>query len=106
MEGSDELKAGHAPAQKVGGMRVVQRKHSESSEKPSPAKAATDEEKAEFGTSPPKKAVDKTVFASGAKVTEDQAFPTDAVKAFHDKPQPTVQKNTNAAPKIIQQPRK
>ena len=51
-----ELKAGHAPAQKVGGMRVVQHKRLSESEKHegSPPKPS-EEEKEEFGEDKPPK---------------------------------------------------
>ena len=37
---------------------------------------------------------------------EGEAFPKAAVKAFHDKPQPTHEKPVNQKPNVIQQPRK
>ena len=45
---------------------------------------------------------------SGAKATEDSAFPKEAVKAYHEKPVPTHDKNMTAhqKPKVIQQPSK
>ena len=57
MEGADkeEIKGGHAPAQKVGGMRVVQHKHPEKSSDKEPAKQLTEEEKIEFGEDKPVK---------------------------------------------------
>merc|ERR1712122_18574 len=88
MEESSELKAGHAPAQKVGGMRIVQHKQKE-----------------EFGEDRPAKAT-ASVVVSGAKTSEDSAFPPDAVKAFHEKPMPTHDKGASHKPKVIQQPRK
>ena len=48
-----ELKAGHPPAQKVGGMRVVQKKAASSNEKEEPK--MTQEEKEEFGEDKPLK---------------------------------------------------
>ena len=55
MEESSELKAGHAPAQKVGGMRIVQHKHKEEKHEGSPPKVS-EEEKEEFGEDRPAKA--------------------------------------------------
>ena len=43
---------------------------------------------------------------SGAKATEEAAFPADAVKSFHEKPMPTHDKGASQKPKVIQQPRK
>ena len=54
MEDNGELKAGHAPAQKVGGMRIVQHKHKEEKHEGSPPKM-TDEDKEEFGEDRPTK---------------------------------------------------
>ena len=55
MEDSNELKAGHPPAQKVGGMRVVQHKHKDEKPDASPSKM-TEEEREEFGDDKPMKA--------------------------------------------------
>lgn len=110
----NDLKAGHPPATKVGGMRVVQHHHkakdgaagdAKSGTSP-PKKSVDDDEKEEFGEDKPAKP-QANVVISGAKATEDSAFPTEAVKAFHEKPLPTHQQNAHAAkPKVIQQPRK
>ena len=45
-------------------------------------------------------------FSLGAAVAEDAAYPKEAVKSFHEKPQPAHEKGSNQKPKIIQQPRK
>ena len=55
MEENTELKAGHAPAQKVGGMRIVQHKHKDEKHEGSPPKVSEDE-KDEFGEDKPVKA--------------------------------------------------
>lgn len=55
MEDTSELKAGHAPAQKVGGMRIVQHKHKDDKHDGSPPKVS-DEDKEEFGEDRPVKA--------------------------------------------------
>ncbi|KAK7112384.1 death-associated protein 1 homolog [Littorina saxatilis] len=99
-----DLKAGHAPAVKVGGMRVVQ--HKKEAEKPDqPQMTAEDEE--EFGTSPPK--ADKhhtTQVVSGATTKGDKDFPVQAVKSFHEKPLPSYEKPRPAqATMNINQPR-
>ena len=48
----------------------------------------------------------KKVVVSGAATGEEEAFPKEAVKAFHEKPMPTHEKTNLNKPKIIQQPRK
>lgn len=105
-----ELKGGHEPAKMVGGRRIVTReRHSESEDKTPPKKTAeqTEEENEEFGEDKAVKAASSVVI-SGAKSTEEAAFPKEAVKAYHDKPVPTHDKasSTHSKPKIIQQPKK
>lgn len=105
-----ELKGGHEPAKMVGGRRIVTReRHSESEDKTPPKKASdqTEEEKEEFGEDKPVKGA-SSVLISGAKSTEEAAFPKEAVKSYHDKPVPTHDKASSAhsKPKIIQQPKK
>ncbi|BFZ15342.1 hypothetical protein BsWGS_18381 [Bradybaena similaris] len=82
-----DLKAGHPPAVKVGGMRVVQhKKEGDKTEMPT----MTPEEEAEFGTSLP--AIDRhhqSLIISGAVTKGDKDFTTQAVKSFHEKPIPT-----------------
>lgn len=99
-----DLKAGHPPAVKAGGMRIVQ--HKKEAEKPEQP-TMTHEEEEEFGSSPPKS--DKhhsSAVVSGAVTKGDKDFPAQAVKAYHDKPQPTHEKH-RAAPvqQNIHQPR-
>jgi len=48
----------------------------------------------------------KKVVVSGAATGEEDAFPKEAVKSFHEKPQPTLEKTAMNKPRIIQQPRK
>lgn len=105
-----ELKGGHEPAKIVGGRRIVTReRHSESEDKAPPKKTAeqSEEDKEEFGEDKPIKAASAVVI-SGAKSSEEAAFPKEAVKAYHDKPMPTHDKASSAhsKPKIIQQPKK
>ncbi|WP_395239344.1 hypothetical protein [Salmonella sp. s54412] len=104
-----ELKAGHAPAVKAGGMRISSKGH--------PPHQATPEQKAEdkkfmeeeqikegFAEKPASKAL-----VSGAEVKMNESSHPDSVKQFHEKPRPTMEKpaqqhghqNYN-----IQQPRK
>eukprot|EP00088_Acartia_fossae_P003786 TRINITY_DN1161_c0_g1_i2.p1 TRINITY_DN1161_c0_g1~~TRINITY_DN1161_c0_g1_i2.p1 ORF type:complete len:106 (+),score=53.87 TRINITY_DN1161_c0_g1_i2:58-375(+) len=100
---SQEMKGGHAPAQKVGGMRVVQHKTSKPEEKPAPK--PTEEEVKEFGDEEKEKK-EKEVVVSGAVTGEAIAYPKEAVKSFHEKPTPTHQMGASPKPKIIQQPKK
>jgi ABC-type phosphate/phosphonate transport system substrate-binding protein len=81
-----EMKAGHPPAVKAGGMRVARTRQTstgEGKEKPE----MTKEEIEEFGTSPPK--TEKQVMVSGALAKEEKAFPPEAVKQYHEKPLPS-----------------
>ena len=61
MEETNELKAGHPPAQKVGGMRIVQHKHKDEKHEGSPPKM-TDEDKEEFGEDKPVKSASVRCF--------------------------------------------
>ncbi len=101
---SPELKAGHAPATKVGGMRVVQHKTPKEDKEAAAEKKMTPEEVAEFGEDKPEKK--SQVVVSGAKASEEAAFPTEAVKVMHEKPMPTHDKGASHKPKIIHQPKK
>lgn len=105
MEESNEMKAGHAPAQKVGGVRIA-KKQKEEKVDGSPPKVS-EEDKEEFGDNVPVKAASGPVVVSGAKTSDGDAFPVDAVKSFHEKPMPTHDKGASNKPKMpIQQPRK
>jgi len=78
-----ELKGGHPPAVKAGGMRVARPRQPSTGDK----NEMTKEEQEEYGTSPPK--VDKQVIVSGAVIKEDKAFPPEAVKHYHEQPLPS-----------------
>ncbi|XP_053208893.1 death-associated protein 1-like [Panonychus citri] len=106
-EETSNLKAGHPPAVKVGGMRITQHKP----EKPKEEKETrpVDEEAEEetgipISESPPKT---QNIVISGAVARGDADFPPEAIKAFHEKPtaahdyRPSHPKNHT-----IQQPRK
>ncbi|XP_023329185.1 death-associated protein 1 [Eurytemora carolleeae] len=97
---AQDLKGGHAPALKVGGMRVVQKAPREDKSE-SPVKP-TDEEIEEFGEDKKEKNAD--IVVSGAKMGVEEAFPKAAIQAFHEKPVPTHQMGASNKPKIIQQP--
>ncbi|XP_064466325.1 death-associated protein 1-like isoform X1 [Ornithodoros turicata] len=105
VEESAELKAGHPPAVKVGGMRITQHKpagapHEKAQEQ---KREDGDEEIEEAPTVIPK----PHLVISGVVARGDADFPTEAVQAYHNKPQasheyrPAVNK-----PGIIHQPRK
>lgn len=96
-----DLKGGHAPATKVGGMRVVQHKEHRAEKAATPPKP-TEEEIEEFGED--KKEKKEAPVISGAKLADAEAYPKNAVKAFHEKPMPTHQMGASNKPKIIQQP--
>ena len=102
-----DLKGGHAPAQKVGGVRMVSRGtpiKSESDKNDKPAKPS-DEDVEEFAEDEEVKRNTK-VIVSWAKTREVDAFPKAAVQSYHEKPHPTHEKNPVQKPTIIQQPRK
>jgi len=67
-----DLKGGHAPAQKVGGMRVVTRPRVSESEKPV---EKTKEEGEEESVEEAEKEDKKKVVVSGATTGEEEAFP-------------------------------
>jgi len=100
----ETLKGGHPPAQKVAGVRIVQKATPEKATPPPPAKP-TDEEKEEFGEDE-KPAKQSTAVVSGAKTGEMDAFPKEAVKVYHEKPMPKLDNRPVQKPVVIQQPRK
>jgi hypothetical protein len=94
-----ELKAGHPPAVKAGGMRITQHKppkEEKPKEKP--------EEVEEAAGSPPKQ---PPLVISGAVVKGDAEFTPEAVQSFHNKPAPQVdRRNSGGHKNVIHQPRK
>ncbi len=66
------------------------------------------EDKEEFGEDKPeKRAAASSTVVSGAKASEESAYPKEAVKVYHDKPQPKHEAAAHSAkPKIIHQPKK
>ncbi|XP_032222388.1 death-associated protein 1 [Nematostella vectensis] len=103
-----ELKAGHPPAAKAGGMRVAS-KHHHSSQPPA---AATPEEKAEEEEFAEPIERDQSKLVVSGVVTKGNAdFPPAAVKVAHEKPQPQHDKRppgggAKSAQMHIHQPRK
>lgn len=98
-----ELKAGHAPAVKAGGMRVVSRPRNTSTGE---SKPETKEEEDVASTPPKGEKHNFQVNLSGAIGQGDKDFTPDAVKSYHDKPLPS--KDNRHAPKQqhhIQQPK-
>lgn len=98
MSDDKELKGGHAPAIKAGGMRITQHKGSHDKS------GGTDEvmnQALKVSTSPP-----KTTAIAGAPIRGHADFPPEAVQSFHDKPSPGVEKSHCNKPTMIQQPRK
>ncbi|XP_072461529.1 death-associated protein 1 [Notamacropus eugenii] len=94
-----ETRAGHPPAVKAGGMRIVQ-KHPHSGD----AKEEKDKDDQEWeSTSPPK----PTVYISGVIARGDKDFPPAAAQVAHQKPHPSMEKHpSHKTTQHIQQPRK
>lgn len=98
-----ELKAGHAPAVKAGGMRVVTKGHAHSSSTPEKNKQESPEAPAE--AAPPEDS--GPLLVSGAVAKGHKDFPKEAVKAYHEKPLPHAEKRPNPATHHhIQQPQR
>jgi len=114
MENENEeqtLKGGHAPAQKVGGMRIVSKSTPPPKEDTPPPKATEEKAAEEAGDGEEKsvKAQSSGAVAEAPTHAELEAnFPKAAVKAYHEKPHPKHDKAV--APKRpemhIQQPKK
>ncbi|CAI9719776.1 Hypothetical predicted protein [Octopus vulgaris] len=98
-----DLKAGHPPAVKAGGMRIVQHK------RPTDSKVSdtqlTAEELEQYGVSPKSDKKNQTLIVSGAVIKGDRDFP-EVTKTFHDKPLPIHEKRPMQTQHPIQQPRK
>ncbi|KAM7147263.1 death-associated protein 1 [Molossus nigricans] len=97
-EGKLETKAGHPPAVKAGGMRIVQ-KHPHTGD----TKEEKDKDEEEWESpSPPK----PTVFISGVIARGDKDFPPAAAQVAHQKPHASIDKHSSPRTQHIQQPRK
>lgn len=95
-----ETRAGHPPAVKAGGMRIVQ-KHPHNSD----AKEEKDKDDQDWETSSPPK---PAVFISGVIARGDKDFPPAAAQVAHQKPHPSVEKlpHPQHVKQHIHQPRK
>ncbi|KAF6018631.1 hypothetical protein EB796_023066 [Bugula neritina] len=103
---STELKGGHAPAVKAGGMRVTQNKppRDEVVAKDGGASAEESTEEQQVAT----KEKPSPVVVAGFETQGHKDFPAAAIKSFHDKPMPTHDKRPAHTPnkQVINQPRK
>ncbi|XP_061170218.1 death-associated protein 1-like [Saccostrea echinata] len=100
-----DLLAGHPPAVKAGGMRIVQHKQPDKSDSHQ-SREEKQEQAEEFGTVDV--SADKhhqSILLSGAVTKGDKDFPPEAVKSYHQKPLPTHENRPVQKPHIIQQPR-
>ncbi|XP_076368512.1 death-associated protein 1-like [Tachypleus tridentatus] len=105
-EENQELKAGHPPAVKAGGMRITQHKPSVHEKVTEPPKKEDDEEE-ETEVQVSKSAPKQQLIISGALARGDSDFPPEAVRAFHEKPTPSKDnRNISNKPAVIHQPRK
>ncbi|XP_034562312.1 death-associated protein 1 [Notolabrus celidotus] len=97
-----EIKGGHGPAVKAGGMRIVQKHQPAVVPGPPPPK---DEDEEEYVSSSPPKV---PVVVSGVITKGDKDFPPAASQVAHQKPQPCVPKLPSAQQmnSHIHQPRK
>ncbi|XP_040288754.1 death-associated protein 1 [Bufo bufo] len=98
-----DTKAGHLPAVKAGGMRIVQ-KHPHTPHGDSKEDKNQEEENWESGTVQPK----PPLVISGAITRGDKDFPPAAAQVAHQKPHPSVEKLPPAQQvnQHIHQPRK
>ncbi|XP_068752370.1 death-associated protein 1 homolog [Montipora capricornis] len=102
-----ELKAGHPPAVKAGGMRITSRHHQSQHPVPTPEEKAEEEEFAE----PKEKPSDQKIIVSGVVTKGNADFKAEAIKVAHEKPVPQHDKRppgpAGKGPGThIQQPRK
>ncbi|XP_025833843.1 death-associated protein 1 [Agrilus planipennis] len=95
LNNDSQLKAGHPPAVKAGGMRITQHKgHRE------PSGLGEDTTSLKVSTSPP-----KTTTISGAIPKGNADFPAEAVQSIHKEKPPAIHTNKPSVC-VIQQPRK
>lgn len=96
-----ELKAGHPPAVKAGGMRITQHKTPKGDDKHLLDDADINNAGLKVSTSPP-----KNLTISGAPSRGNADFPAEAVQCFHDKSAHDPRPAHSTKPNIIHQPRK
>lgn len=103
-----ELKAGHPPAVKAGGMRITQ--SGKTPEKPAAGGDKASKEDDDYVEEPPPpKADPASLLISGAPSRGNKDFPPEAVKSYHEKPLPTHSKPSaghKPSPHMLNQPRK
>ena len=106
-EETTNLKAGHPPAVKVGGMRITQHKTEKPKEEKETRPVEEDAEQEAGPVVPEVTQKNQNIVISGAITRGDADFPPEAIKAFHEKPVPSHDYRP-APPKnhTIQQPRK
>ncbi|GFT41146.1 death-associated protein 1 [Nephila pilipes] len=100
-ESTSELKAGHPPAVKAGGMRITQHRIP-THEKPTGKKADGEEEEVTVIPSLPK----QQLVISGVVPKGEEHLAAEAIQAFHNKPTPSHDFRQVTKPNIIHQPRK
>ncbi|KAK2158453.1 hypothetical protein LSH36_170g04040 [Paralvinella palmiformis] len=101
-EDNAELKAGHPPAVKAGGMRVARARQSSTGE----SKESGGDGETEYSTTPPKsERHNQKMLISGVVTSGDKDFSPVAVKHYHEKPLPAKEKRHVETPHNIQQPR-
>lgn len=105
-----ELKAGHAPAVKAGGMRVASKRPPPASDAGAGVEAAAELPAADVGEEVVSVPEDGgPLIISGVQAKGNKDFPKEAIKAYHDKPQASHEKRPPAskgaaARHTIQQP--
>jgi len=106
-----ELKAGHLPAVKVGGVRITRQSRNSGGDKQVEMTAEDEEEFGADGTPKGEKHT-QNVVVSGATTkkggnnnVEKAAFPEEAVKNYHEKSVPANQKRPVQTTHHINQPR-
>ena len=87
---AEETKAGHLPANKVGGRRVVNKKDQRNSESERAISESSDETKSILDTNLPAQL--------------EKAYPPEAVRTYHEKPHPRHQPIQNAHVQQITRP--